>query len=167
MSDLPTDLRNAVLDVLLAYGGVSKLTAEDYAFLNVCSTFGQSRMSGSSIADDLAKMLADRREQQRTSLDNASRTGIAPDPRNGPGRGDDGPTGSELLPTTAPLGQTAPAGAGAFPDDTEQAEELPLGTLDRGPDPTGELLSTALPTDDGINPADPPPDYTRLAPTKG
>ncbi len=168
MTSLATYLRNAVLGVLLDHSENRTLTDEDYAFLNVCSTYGQSREGGGSIRDDLDKLMADRRERQRSSMDLAR--SAAPDPRNGPGRGDDGPTGAELLPTMPPaatLGTTAPAGADAIPDDTEQAEELPLGTADRGPEPTGELLSTALPPGQLVNQEEQPPDYTRLSPTKG
>lgn len=156
MTTLATQLRNAVLAVLMDNGGPLNMSDDDYVFLNFVSTYGQGREGGVPMGSVVAKTAADVGGQQRTYTDTGTaRIGDAPAETDG-----------TTLDTRAPDGQTAPAGAGALPDSTEVQEALPLGSIDRGPEPQDitETLDTREPAFDAT---DPPPDYRSLAGVKG
>jgi hypothetical protein len=170
MNTLATELRNAVLDVLCARFTPRELTDEDYAVLNLLFAHGQFREGSGSIGQELLKSQAD----------NRGRPWTLPDPNQGPGRGDPGPTGAQppaarlgdAMPPAATLSTMPPpsfpgmpASGAPAPSTDEQQESLPLGTADRGPDPQsiGTLLSTEAPLDGAqVDPTDPPYDYSRL-----
>jgi hypothetical protein len=152
MPTLATQLRNAVLSVLIDNGGPLNMSDEDYSFLNLVSTYGQSREGGGVIASDtLAKVAADNFLKNKPATDLGA-------------TGPDMKRADPPMPVAAPLSPVkgAPATLDTVqpPDTTEQQEALPLGTADRGPEPQdAETLVTQQPE---IDPSDPPPDYTRL-----
>jgi hypothetical protein len=166
MRSLSTELRSAVMQVLIMQYGYDGLTDEDFAFLGIVSTYAQSRESGSSIsAEALRKVLA---TQTAATADRAAAILPTKAPNSGP-KGAPGDVGF----AGEPIGATGPDAKRAWDGprmpqipsaplpDTGNQEDLPLGTADRGPEPQdmGTLLSTEPPP---FDPADPPPDYTQL-----
>lgn len=171
MRSLSTELRAAVAQVLVKRFSFDGLTDEDFAFLGIVSTYGDSRDAGGPIGSEaILKALRDTPRE---------RVGYIPDNRLGA----TGPDMKRADPPElrGPIGRTGPVGEPGIkgdigdigpkpevlptvaPDTTDQAN-LPLGTMDRGPEPQdAETLLTTAPE---IDPTDPPPDYTKLETAK-
>lgn len=155
MRSLTTQLRCAVLSVLVQQDGFSRLTDDDFAFLDAVQCYAKARTSSEPSNPSLFDTDTTQngygnaseapREPLRTSADDApgSTTGVAP----------------LTQPTVDP---------GAEHDDSQ------VLTFDRGPEPqdTAEMLDTAPADDDSAytnasDPRDIPPDYTKLPSVKG
>lgn len=155
MRSLATELKSAVLQILVDTVGFNNLTDDDFSIVNMLGNYADNRSNMPKAKEYLEKVLADRRAATGATgpdmkRDDWARTGPVGEPGvKGPVGTVGGPTGSpEVLPTKAPA-------------DADDQAKLPLAPADRGPEPqdVGSLLDTTAPQ---IDPTDPPPDYTQL-----
>lgn len=164
MRSLATELKSAVLQILVDTVGFNNLTDDDFDMVQVLGKYGDTRSNMPNAREILDKIVADRRKAVGATgpdmkREDWARTGPVGEPGPIGNPGIKGPVGTvggpvgELLPTTAPTAD-------------EDEAKLPLAPADRGPEPqdVGTLLSTEAPPE--IDPTDPPPDYTRLETAK-
>lgn len=155
MRSLTTQLRCAVLSVLVQQDGFSRLTDEDFAFLDAVQTYAKARTSSEPPYPSLFSTDTTQDANGEASEASAGRPRTATD--------DSPASRSSVAPLTQPT-----VDPGAEHDDSE------VLTFDRGPEPqdTAEMLDTAPADDDSAytnasDPRDIPPDYTKLPSVKG